>query len=86
MSDEVWKAMRGLRQYLFEHVYLNPVAKGEGGEGDAYDTNLYHIYMEKPELMPEQFLNMLENGTASKRTDSVRLYRRYDRFLRSSYI
>ena len=29
-------------------------------------TNLYHIYMEKPELMPEQFLNMLENGAASR--------------------
>ena len=66
MSDEVWKAMRGLRQYLFEHVYLNPVAKGEEAKVMHMITNLYHIYMEKPELMPEQFLNMLENGTASR--------------------
>ena len=66
MSDEVWKAMRGLRQYLFEHVYLNPVAKGEEAKVMHMITNLYHIYMEKPELMPEQFLNMLENGAASR--------------------
>ena len=66
MSDEVWKAMRGLRQYLFEHVYLNPVAKGEEAKVMHMITNLYHIYMEKPELMPEQFFNMLQNGTASR--------------------
>lgn len=66
MSDEVWKAMCGLRQYLFEHVYLNPVAKGEEAKVMHMITNLYHIYMEKPELMPEQFLNMLENDTASR--------------------
>ena len=58
--------LRGLRQYLFEHVYLNPVAKGEEAKVMHMITNLYHIYMEKPELMPEQFLNMLENGAASR--------------------
>lgn len=66
MSEEVWKAMRGLRQYLFEHVYLNPVAKGEEAKVMHMITNLYHIYMEKPELMPEQFLRMMENGSASR--------------------
>ena len=47
MSDEVWKAMRaGPRQYLFEHVYLNPVAKREEAKvTGAYDyESLSYLY------------------------------------------
>lgn len=66
MSEEVEAAMRGLREFLFEHVYLNPVAKGEEAKAIHMVTNLYQIYMEKPELMPEQFVKMLDTGSASR--------------------
>ena len=61
----------GWRQYLFEHVYLNPVAKGEEAKVMHMITNLYHIYMEKPELMPEQLFEYAGKWRRVKRTDSV---------------
>lgn len=66
MSEEVGKAMAGLRSFLFEHVYMNPVAKGEESKAIHMITNLYQYYMERAELMPEQYLGMLERGEASK--------------------
>lgn len=62
MSEEVREAMLGLRSFLFEHVYLNPTAKGEESKAIHMITNLYQYYMEHVELMPEQYQRMLEDG------------------------
>lgn len=59
MSDEVGEAMRGLRGFMFEHVYMNPTAKGEESKAIHMVTNLYIYYMEHPDLMPEQYQKML---------------------------
>lgn len=66
MSDEVWKAMYGLRSFLFQHVYLNPAAKGEESKAVHMVTNLYGYYMEHPELMPEQYRRMMEKNESSR--------------------
>lgn len=66
MSAEVRKAMYGLRGFLFEHVYLNPAAKGEEKKAIHMVTNLYHYYIEYPEFMPELYRSMMERGEASR--------------------
>lgn len=66
MSDEVGESMRGLRGFLFEHVYMNPVAKGEESKAIHMITNLYNFYMEYPDLMPEQYQKMLENDETAR--------------------
>ncbi len=66
MSQEVREAMFGLRSFLFEHVYLNPSAKGEEKKAIHMVTNLYDYYMEYPELMPELYQRMMECGKVSR--------------------
>lgn len=66
MSKGVERAMQGLRAFLFEHVYLNPAAKGEEAKAVHMITNLYDYYMEHPQLMPDQYRRMMEMGESSK--------------------
>ena len=53
MSPDVAQAMQGLRQFMFQNVYTNPVAKGE---------DLKHI-----DLLPGYYLQMLEDGEENDR-------------------
>lgn len=62
MSEEIYEAASGLRQFMFEHVYLNPAAKSEEKKAIHMIVNLYEYYMEHLELLPEQFLRMLDDG------------------------
>ena len=62
MSEEVHEAMLGLRAFMFENVYRNPVAKKEEGKAIHMITNLYEFYIKNPEFLPEQSQNMLKKG------------------------
>lgn len=62
MSPEVEQATMGLRKYMFEHVYLNPVAKGEEDKAIHMIKNLYGYYIHHMEKLPDQFLRMLDEG------------------------
>ena len=66
MSPEVYEATMGLRGFLFENVYKNPTAKGEEKKAINMITNLYQFYIEHLELLPEQFLQMMEEKGAKK--------------------
>lgn len=60
MSPEVEKAMRGLRQFMFDNLYHNSVAKAEEEKAKELLRKLFHFYMEHPEKMPEQFTRMID--------------------------
>ena len=60
--------MKGLRSFMFEHVYMNPTAKGEESKAIHMVTNLFNYYMDHPELLPEQYWKMVENGEANVET------------------
>ncbi len=55
MSQEVEKALRDLRSFMFEHVYRNPVAKSEESKAEDMIKRLYGYYYEHPEALPEDF-------------------------------
>ena len=61
-SPEIRQAMTGLRSFLFDMVYTNPVAKGEEGKAKRMLQELFRYYNCYPETMPEEYLTMIQHG------------------------
>lgn len=59
MSEGISNAMSGLRTYMFENVYSNPLAKGEEIKAKRMLISLYEYYLEHPEEMPEEYVFMI---------------------------
>lgn len=55
LSPKVDKAFIDLRDFLFEHVYRNPIAKGEEIKAKDMLKRLYEYYIRHPEALPEDF-------------------------------
>ncbi len=67
MSHEVQEATLGLRRFMFENVYQNPRAKGEEVKAVNMITNLYEYYIRHMELLPAQYLSMMDaNGVSQE--------------------
>ncbi len=60
MTPVVETAMLDLRNFMFERVYRNPVAKGEEVKARRIIQELYKYYMEHPEKLPEDFQPQLD--------------------------
>lgn len=60
MTPAVEKAMSDLRDYMFAHVYTNPVAKGEEVKARAILQELYRYYVKYPEKLPADFQSQLD--------------------------
>lgn len=67
MSKEVEEAMHKLRHFMFEHVYKNPIAKGEENKARELLKQLYFYYMNHLELIPEKYTRMLKAGEKKDR-------------------
>ena len=67
MSPEVEEAMFNLRLYMFESVYTNPIAKGQEAKAERMIEQLYSHYKEHTELLPEEYLEMIEEGETKDR-------------------
>lgn len=61
MSEDVSKAMAGLRKFMFANVYTNPRAKAEEQKAQDMLEHLFSFYKEHPEKMSEEYVDMLEN-------------------------
>ena len=62
MSDTVAEAMKKIRQFMFERVYTNPVAKSEESKAEMLMETLYHHYMKNIDSLPNEFLNLISEG------------------------
>lgn len=60
MSEEVEEAMQGLRRFMFDNVYRNPVAKREENKAVEMVKNLYEYYMEHIEKLPDEYYRRME--------------------------
>lgn len=65
MSKRVENATKGLREFLFENVYKNPLAKGEEEKAINMIKNLYQYYVNHIDALPVEFYEMLKNKGAS---------------------
>ena len=66
MSEEVSEAMTGLRKFMFENVYRNPVAKREEMKAVEMVKELYTHYLEHTELIPDEFTRLIAMNGDSK--------------------
>ena len=55
LSPQVEKALTELREFMFERVYRNPVAKGEEAKARGMLKRLYEYYFTHPEALPADF-------------------------------
>ena len=55
LSEQVEKALQQLREFMFERVYRNPIAKGEETKAREMLKRLYEYYYDHPEALPEDF-------------------------------
>ena len=60
LEPQVQAAMDELRQFMFERVYRNPVAKGEESKAKIIIQQLYQYYVGHPEKLPADFLPQLD--------------------------
>lgn len=67
MSPEVEAAMKGLRAFMYDQVYTNPVAKGEEDKAKELLKRLFAYYMDHISVLPQQYLNMIEEGERKDR-------------------
>ena len=55
MTPQTDQALRDLREFMFDRVYRNPVAKGEESKAKAMLQRLFEYYIANPNEMPEDF-------------------------------
>lgn len=65
MSQEKREALQGLRQFMFERVYINSAAKTEEGKAQYMIGQLYDYYIRHVEQLPEEFLKLIHTTGAS---------------------
>ena len=85
MSERVGNAMAGIRRFLFENVYTNPIAKSEEVKAENLMETLYSHFMKNPEEMPEEFRILLSEGELKERVVCDYLGAMTDRFAIALY-
>ena len=57
------EAMNELREFMFESVYRNPVAKGEEGKAQDMIRRLFEFYVKDPDKLPPEYQDIrMEEG------------------------
>ena len=54
-SPQVGEAMRSLKDFMFDSVYTNPMAKGEEGKAQDMLRRLFEYYQKNPDELPDDF-------------------------------
>ena len=54
-SPEVREAMLALKDFMFDSVYTNPLAKGEEGKDQDMVRMLFEYYQKDPDQLPDDF-------------------------------
>ena len=65
-SEEAGEAMSLLREFMFENVYTNPMAKGEEGKARDLVKYLYTHFTAHVEKMPEEYRRIAEQEGAER--------------------
>lgn len=85
MSERVDKAMKDIRQFMFDNVYKNPIAKSEEAKAEMLMETLYHHFMKHVDSMPEEFLRLLSEGEPRERVVCDYIGAMTDRFAIALY-
>ena len=66
MGPEIGYYTERLRNFMFERVYLNPVAKKEEGKAKYMIEQLYHYYIDNYDRLPNEHKKLYKEGLFSK--------------------
>ncbi len=66
MSDEFYKAMMGLREFLFERVYTCFEIESEMTKAKDLLKYLYTFFIKNTDRMPEEYISMLNENTKER--------------------
>lgn len=67
MSEEIHKAMQGLRSFMFENIYCSPIARDEERKAKNMLKAMYEYYEMNFEELPDEFTGLLERGEKKER-------------------
>lgn len=62
MSETMDNALKGLRSFMFERVYVNSAAKAEEGKAEYMIEQLYEYYLKHYEKLPEEYVAMISDA------------------------
>ncbi|MFT4105937.1 MAG: deoxyguanosinetriphosphate triphosphohydrolase [Lacrimispora sp.] len=65
MSPGMEEAMKGLRTWMFEHVYKSDIPKAEEGKAQHLIVMLFRFYMENPDRLPAEYRLLTEGREES---------------------
>jgi len=68
MEPEIQAAMDALRDFLFERVYRNPLAKSEESKAKDMLMYLFDYYVKHSEKLPELYRRRIESDSAERCT------------------
>lgn len=85
MSEPVGKAMQSLRNFLFEHLYTNPSAKGDEKKAEVLIETLYDYYGKHMELLPQDYHMLMERGEPKEKVLCDYIGAMTDRFAIAQY-
>ena len=85
MSDEVDRAMKKLRSFMFERVYNNRQAKGEEEKAEQLMITLYEYYLKNTSLLPQEYQRMMYDGEVKERVVCDYVGAMTDRFAIAKY-
>lgn len=66
MTPEVGEATARLRQFLFENVYYNPIAKAEEMKAMELLARLYEYFVRYPQKMPELYRRNMRDESVER--------------------
>jgi len=58
MSEEFRECVVGIRQFMFEHVYVNPTVKGQEKKAENMIKMLYEYYYDNIGLLPREYIEV----------------------------
>ena len=67
MSTGMEEARKGLRQWMFEHVYKNDIPKAEESKAQEMIARLYEYYMKHVDQLPMEYVLLMVNGEKKSR-------------------
>lgn len=85
MSERTHVAMLRMREFMFENVYQNPIAKSEETKAERLMETLYRHFMKHIDDMPEEFLNLLSEGEPKEQVVCDYVGAMTDRFAIATY-
>ena len=66
MSPGMEETIKGLRSWMFDHVYHSEIAKREEQKAQQLIVALYEYYMDHVEQLPQEYLQMMEQRQEKK--------------------